>query len=284
MSNQHHQKKYNKTYNERGEMKKEPTEKQIAARKKLGEAAKARAAAKKLAKEQAEEELVQATTTEFIADEPVEEVSQAPEPTPATAVPGVSLSNEQFEMLLNRFAGMANEKKADTVGVIERFPVTPANYTNPVEELMDLPKFRRFGLKENYVIDWAVTSTRYETRQGQWYIEPRFELTLKRKQYDENGDEVVRYNKLNQPFHPRIIIGRASFFIDPPADMIEAQLAGLEDSGLSDKEMQERMAFWRYSLWIEERLSPKMPTNSSGMREEVINGKAYQIEEYSNPV
>jgi hypothetical protein len=43
--------------------------------------------------------------------------------------------------------------------------------------------------------------------------------------------------------------------------------------------------FWRYAMWIEERLIPKLPdmtTNAS--REEVIGGKAYQIEEYSMPV
>jgi len=65
--------------------------------------------------------------------------------------------------------------------------------------------------------------------------------------------------RTGKDFHPRIILGRASFFVDPPADMLEAELAGLEDAGLSDKELQDRMMFWRYAMFIEEKLNPKLP-------------------------
>jgi hypothetical protein len=259
------------------------------ARKAASERMKAFHAAKKAAKE--------AAVAAPPAEEPTapvepqtpqpEALPEDPTPTPETAVPGVTLTNEQFEMLLNRFSGMGKEPDTTTptVGIVERFPIRPDAYVNPVEMLYDIPKLRRFGLRENYVIDWKVSTTRYETRQGQWYMEPRFELTLKRKQFNEEGEEVVKHDKHGKPFHPRIVLGRASFFVDPPADMIEAELAGLADADLSDEELQERMFFWRYSMWIEERLMPKLPDfTTNAMKEEVIGGKAYEIEEYSMPV
>lgn len=267
--------------------KKEPTEKQIAARKKLGEAAKARAAAKR-----AEKEALEALQTETVSEVTLPDVPTEEEPVPAPAPTqqpaGMVLTNEQFEMLLNRFSAMPKDepKQIAGVGIIERFPIDSKFYPNPVEELYNIPKLRRFSMRENFVIDYRVSPTKYETKQGQWYMEPRFELTLKKKQFDaETGDEVVRFDKHGKPFHPRIVLGRASFFVDPPADMIEAELAGLEDAGLSDDELRDRMQFWRYAMWIEERLIPKLPEKvTNAMKEEVIGGKAYEIEEYSMPI
>lgn len=269
--------------------KKEPTAKQLAARKAAGERMRAMHAAKK-----AQKEAVVAAPAEEKPEVPQEEIQEVvsqvplpePQPAPQAAAPAVAMTPEQFEALLSRFASMGQEpKKVESVGVIERFSVKAADYKSPVDEILDLPKFRRFGMRENYALDWTVTQARYETKQGQWYVEPRFELTFKRKQLDEEGNEVVRHDKFGKPFHPRIVLGRASFFIDPPADMVEAELAGLEDAGLSDEELRERMMFWRYQQWVEERLIPKMPEKTTNaLKEEVIGGKAYQIEEYSMPL
>lgn len=261
------------------------------ARKAASERMKAMHAAKK-AKKEAAQQPVEEQKTEVVAPiaaPPAPEPQSAPElpPAPQPAMPAVALSSEQFEALLTRFAGMAKEepKKTEGVGIIERFPVHASSYKDPRDELYNLPRFQRFGMNYNYVIDWTVTAARYETKQGQWYMEPRFELTFKRKQLDDNGEEMVKFDANGKPYHPRIVLGRASFFIDPPADMIEAELAGLDDAGLSDEELRERMMFWRYAQWIEERLVPKMPEKTTqGLKEEVIGGKAYQIEDFSLPV
>lgn len=226
------------------------------------------------------------TVSEVELPEVPTEPTTAPELPPQVAAPAVAMTAEQFEMLLQRFSSMGQEpKKVESVGIIERFPIRPENYKNPVEELMDSPKFRRFGMRDNFALDWVVTPTKYETKQGQWYTEPRFELTFKRKQLDDNGNEIVRHDKFGKAFHPRIVLGRASFFIDPPADMIEAELAGLDEAGLSDEELQDRMMFWRYHMWVEERLVPKQPEKTTNaLKEEVIGGRAYQIEEFSAPL
>lgn len=271
--------------------KKPRSPKQLANDQRMREAAAAKRAAKE-AKEKTPEPVAQVDLPDVTPEEPTtappvpEEAPVASSPQVAQA-PAVAMTADQFEALLQRFSGMGSEKskQIEGVGIIERFPVSKDFYKNPVEELYDIPKFRRFGMRDNFVIDWTVNQARYETKQGQWYIEPRFELTLKRKQLDDEGNEIVRHDKMGKAFHPRIVLGRASFFIDPPADMVEAELAGLDDSGLADDELRERMQFWRYSMWIEERLIPKLPEKTTqGLKEEVINGKAYQIEEYSLPV
>jgi len=60
---------------------------------------------------------------------------------------------------------------------------------------MSSPVSNVTGCATTDVIDWTVSPTKYETKQGQWYTEPRFELTLKRKQLDDDGNEIVRRDK-----------------------------------------------------------------------------------------
>lgn len=220
--------------------------------------------------------------------------------------PTVTLSQEQFQMMLDRLQKSEPTTQASpqainqafpqgnvptlntlggVVGVVERFPVDPRHYKSPVDELYEVPELRRYSMKENYVIEWKVTPTRYQTAMGTWYIEPRFELTLKKKQFDENNDELVRHDDNGKPYYPRIVLGRVSFFEDPPANLLEAEQAGIEPDDLDTGEFQEKMRMYRYKFWLIEQLNPKKPKfTTRDSHEEVIGGKVYEIQEYSNPV
>lgn len=216
----------------------------------------------------------------------------------------VTLTQEQFNQLLNRINELENKKEAapevavaagvpvpqlnsqgGVVGVIERYPIDPNNYKDPTDELYDTPELRRFGLRDNFVIKWSISPTRYQTAMGTWYVEPRFELTLLRKQFDEDNNEVVKIDeKTGRSFNPRIILGRVSFFEDPPADMIEAEQAGVSMNDLDVGEFQNKMRMYRYRFWIAEKLNPRPPkSTTSNKKMEVIGGKIYEIDEYSKP-
>ena len=300
-------------------MAKEPTAKQLAARQAASERMKAMHAQKKadkLAQIGATLAQIGATKEAIVAAPPAPESApeQPPEPPPeqpvhqsaqqSTQAPaqGVTLTQEQFQMMLDRLANRPEyqaspeviekqfgqvprlNSQGGVVGVVERFPIDPQHYNNPVEKLYDAPALSRFALRLNYVIEWSVTPTKYQTAMGTWYIEPRFELTLKRKQLDDDGNEVVKHDGNGKPYHPRIVLGRGSFFNDPPADIMEAEQAGLTLANVETPEGQENMRMYRYLFWLTERLIPKKPQmTTQKRREEVIAGRVYEIDEYSNP-
>jgi hypothetical protein len=234
-----------------------------------------------LAKLQAGREARFAKNNEQILEAEVTETPNIQVAQPAT---GVTLSMEQFQMMLEKFSSKESTA-SDRGNVIERFSINPSHYKNPVEDLYDLPELRRFSMRENYIIEWSCTPTRYETADKTWYVEPRFELKLMKKQFDDDGNEVERIDNQGKKFYPRVVLGKASFFEDPPANIIEAELAGLTIDDLDSEEFQEKMRMYRYRFWIIERLNPrKIQASSSAIREEVIGGKVYEIQEYSKPV
>lgn len=237
-------------------------------------------------------------------EEPMPKPENMPEPEPQAPMPAVTLTNEQFQMMLQAFQSQEGTKKSSpavvnqamqgtqlgpqgqVIGVVERFPIDPKYYKNPTEELYDMPEFSRHAMRYNFVLDWTCTPVKYQTAMGTWYMEPRFELTLKKKQLDEDGNELVKVDPATgKEFHPRIVLGRASFFEDPPANILEAEEAGVALEDLDKGEFQEKMRMYRYKFWLSEKLSPKRPvTTTNRKRMEVIGGKAYEIEEFSKPL
>jgi len=144
--------------------KKEPTAKQLAARKAAGERMRAMHAAKKAQKEAEAKapapELTGAFTQEFpstpeqaapVVAPPAPEPQPAPQPEPAPQPqmqPAMAMTMEQFEMLLSKFSGN-NEPKVQGVGIIERFPLKAENYLDPRDDLYEFPRFQRYGMRYN---------------------------------------------------------------------------------------------------------------------------------------
>lgn len=198
----------------------------------------------------------------------------------------VTLTNEQFQQLLQAF--QANQgvqlPKSSSNEVVERVSINPNAYNDPTEFLYDIPELKRFNLRENFVITYNFSTIKYQTAQGAWYIEPKFEVQLMRKQFDPvTGEELIKKKPDGTTYKPRIILGKAIFFEDAPANIEEAQLAGLSVDDIDKDDFAEKMRFWRMKEYVVSRISPKPTiTKTSRMREEVIGGKVYQIDEYSD--
>jgi hypothetical protein len=204
----------------------------------------------------------------------------------------VKLSNEQFQEMMNRLSKLENKKEelakgpqpqtgtprmneiGQPIGVTEKASLNIKDYENPVERLYDLPALKRFGMRENYVIDWNVTPTRYQTAFGTWFVEPRFELTLKRRRFDDD-DKTIGF----------VILGRASFFEDLPANLLEAELAGLTTDDVGTPQFSDKMRMYRYSAWLAETIKPRRPdTTKKKVKLEVIGGQAWEVEEGNSVV
>lgn len=204
-----------------------------------------------------------------------------------TSVPKkIELTQEQFDSLMNRLNAVedsktqiATEKSPSSgmdqfgkpIGVLQKFSIDPADYEDPRTRLMDLPEFERFAFKQNFVLDWEVDQTLYDTKYGTAISEPKFVLTLKQKRYDEDGN--VKKGL--------IIRGRGIFFEDPMASIKEAVALGLPITEQNSPQFLSDMRFLRYKFWISEILNPRRPESTKAkVHEEVIAGKVYVIEEY----
>lgn len=190
------------------------------------------------------------------------------------------VSRAEYEALLAKLEqlGVAAQPAPQTAApaassaVIELFSVNPSDYPNPVEAIYDNPKFTRFALRQNFELRWKVTPVRYQTAQGAWMMEPRFEITLLRRRFNEEGAELPS----------KIVVGRASFFEDPPANMLEAELAGLDDADFGSKDFANQMRMYRCVRWLDEKLNPRRPGGRKlESNLEVIGGKVYEIEAYN---
>lgn len=216
-------------------------------------------------------------------------------PDPTRALPQddkVTLTQEQFQEMMNRISDLESQKpqpqaaapyigeSGQAIGVKEKASVNPDDYRNPVEALYnffeDTPKYRRLGVRDNYEIRWSVNPTRYQTAFGTWFVEPRFELTLLRRRFDEDGNETPS----------KVIVGRSSFFEDLPANLLEAELAGLSVDDVGKPEFADKMRMYRYTTWLIEKIQPKRPgaTSTKKKKLEVIGGTAYEVEEGSELV
>lgn len=199
-------------------------------------------------------------------------------PTVVETPQNVTLTQDQFDEIMARLKAAENQasqpapqapQAAPKTGIIEKFPINPKFYPSPVEELYELPELRRFAMRQNFEIRYKVYTTKYQVASGEWYMEPRFEITLLRRRFDDDGNELKN----------KIIIGRASFFEDPPANILEADLAGLAVDEVETIEGAAAMRFYRYKTWIIGKLQPRKVTSSDpAERLEVINGQVYQIE------
>lgn len=196
--------------------------------------------------------------------------------------PVVTMSQEQFDHLLQRIEDLESVKQpaqpgvqlnaqGGVTGVIERYSVNPAHYKNPIEMLYDLPQLKRYAMRENYEIRWTVTPVKYQTASGTWFVEPKFELILLRRMFDDEDPTIELGTK--------IVLGRAAFFEDPPANIIEAEQAGVSSDDLDSGEFQEKMRMYRYAFWLMERLNPRKPQSTKqDITQKVIGGKMYEME------
>jgi hypothetical protein len=257
-------------------MGKQPTEKQLAARKAFGEAAKARAAERK-AKKQAN------------SSEPVVNTTKTETPTPV-AHPSANtdgddeVNQESYDDLKRQIDELKSylfDKKPQTqpenslgvnnqgglIGSIEKYLVDPANYPSPVERLMKEARLAPFAFDVNYEIDYEIHTTKYQNKDGVNMREPRFELELRKIMLDDNG----------VPTDKRIIARRMVFHEDPQAAITIARENGVDVDEQNERDFLNEMRYLRTRDWLLDIFYPKPAQKARDTRYEVIDGQQVQV-------
>jgi hypothetical protein len=197
---------------------------------------------------------------------------------------GVTLTKEQFDALMNRINKLENEKvtqpvaqgpvvtASGVVGTKEKYPVNKSLYEDPRERLYDEKRLSRFNLRENYTLYWHIDISRYQTAQGLWFQEPRFELELRRKDLDEDGNSKGEF--VIQKF-----VGHEDY--DAAVDI--AQALGIEVDPDFSKQFIDEMRYHQMRLWLEELFFPpkEIKSQNTGKHERVVGGKVVTF--YENP-
>lgn len=252
-------------------MAKAPSPKQLAARKKFAEAAKARAADRQNQKE----ELTATLDT----------------PAVATAAPAqlITLTPDQLQELFNRMAGsqsvdrapapslqvngLQTNRSGQIVGIEKKYNTDANYYPNPTEKLYDEPRLRRFSMRDNYYISWDITSKPYENKYGISIQEPFFHATLYQHMFDDDGAEREDF----------MVVQTLHFNED---EQVAFDFAAENDIDPSEDNMRELMDIARYERckrWIFDIFFP--PRNfemNTDAREEAIGGSVVKVVTKSN--
>ena len=266
--------------------KKEPTAAQLAARKKFGEQARARAAAKK-------QGVATPTTPESQVpeQEPVKDIGLDDTPNIQTEQNYDELAKQlketQETMALLKaalLAGGGAEPQSQPnqnfsvgngrmVGEVEKYLVDPALYPDPTPRLAMEPRLAPLAFDYNYELDYEVSVTNYETKAGINMKEPRFKVTLYRILLDDQGERVKVMSK-DGKLQDKLYIARQMYFHeDPQAAMVIAR----DNNILIPEEDQARwlneMRYIRVRDWLFDIFWPKAAQAEREIREEVIGGQ-----------
>src|SRR5258708_20813990 len=98
----------------------------------------------------------------------------------------------------------------ETVGMKTLHSVDPKDYEDPTDKLAHEEKLRAFGFLENFILQWKVVAMSYKTIIGITQREPRFEIILYMRLYDEFREPLK--NKDGQV--QLMIVKRGYFFED----------------------------------------------------------------------
>lgn len=252
-------------------MAKEPTPKQLEARRKFAEASRRRAAERKA---KAPEDTGSAPAT----DRTVETISTDDY---------LALQRQVLELKQMLLSGAAFPVAPQQVGVqggkligtMEKFSIAPTDYPNPVERLFHEPKLSRFALDINYDLMWKVSTVEYTTIDNIRIKEPRFTLELGRKLFDEETGEPLMGTDGEQQGY---IISRLIFHEDPEAAMVIARQEGIDIDESDEATFLNEMRYLRCRDWLLECFFPT-PIKKIEKKEMVIGGKLVETYTITSP-
>lgn len=226
-------------------MPKQPSEAQIAARKKFGAAAKARAEAKR-------------------AQKPIS-------PTQANS------DNADIGELLRRIKeletrlqpqGPQVNNRGSLVGTFEKYITDPDYYPSPIERLAQEARLQRFAFKDNFELDFNIGLSAYETKDGVNTKEPKFTLKLVRIMYDDETGE---------PTDNRYVACQMIFHEDPGTAIIIARENGVSVDDYGEKQFLDEMRYLRMRDWLLECFYPPAPVAATDKKEMVIGNRLVEV-------
>jgi tetrahydromethanopterin S-methyltransferase subunit G len=230
----------------------------------------------------------------------------ANEPTETPAENKVELTQDQFQALMERLDKLEtnrtetlatkNEPQLNqlgrAVGVMQKYSVDPRDYQDPREELMNLPELERFAFKPNYYLGWDVEQTQYETKYGTSFSEPRFEIRLYKRLFEDDGTPTVKtdnegkpvLDEQGRPQYKSYLVKKGFFFEDPGASVKEAQALGLPINNANSKDFLEQMRKLRYKTWLLEVFNKPKSADTTRKEQMTIGSSIVQVESYSEEV
>lgn len=159
------------------------------------------------------------------------------------------------------------------IGTIEKYIIDPKHYPDPRERLAREPRLQRFAFSDNYELEFEVTSTQYETKDGVNMREPKFTLALIRIMYDDAGERT----------NDRFTVCRAIFHEDPQSAIVVARENGLPVDETNEKGFLDEMRYLRMRDWLLEAFYPPKPIQAKqNKREMVIGNKLVEVFEINS--
>lgn len=158
-------------------------------------------------------------------------------------------------------------------GTVERYSTDLTRYPDPRERLRSEARLKRISFDTYYELDFSSAITRYETKDGIHYKEPKFTLRLIQKVLDDNGEETNR----------RIGKAQMVFFEDPDTALLVAEQNGLEVDQENQDAFLNEMRYIRMRDWLMECFwPPKSDTDKGNLRDMVVDGRVVQVWEVSS--
>lgn len=160
--------------------------------------------------------------------------------------------------------GNIQATQAGLVGTFEKYLVDPALYPDPSARLAEEPRLAPWAFNHNYELDFKVTVSSYQTKDGINTKEPKFNMELRRIVLDEDTGE---------PTKGRYIVRKLVFHEDPQAALTIAR-----DNGVNIDEMDERtflneMRYLRARDWLLDIFYPPKSDTVNNKKQMVIDGR-----------
>lgn len=232
-------------------MTKKPSEAQLAARKKFGEAAKARAAKKK-----AENENYGVT------------------PAPNPDASDVSLLLKRINELEKRqfFATPEAPAQQYQTRSVLKYSIKSKDYPDPRERLFQEPRLKMKNFTPTWwVLEYKVGKVNYD-KDSIHYTEPRFEIELWKILETEEGE----------PSNEKFRLCGGIFFEDPDSFIQVANSSGIEVPEHLHKDFMDEMRYLVIRDWLLECFYPPKPTNKNKGVERVIDNRIGEVVEINS--
>lgn len=206
----------------------------------------------------------------------------------------ITLTTDQFNSLIDRLntgnvqdkapspaltagGGLQTNALGQVVGTFKKYNIDPEFYPNPVEMLLEFcdrdTRMRRQNVRDNYFIEWSITSKPYETRDHINVQEPTFHLTLYANEYDDQGGDTGRF----------IVVQTLHMNEDEGVAMLFASEQGIDTNSLDIQELMNQTRYERSRRWLVDIFYP--PRNfdlTTDAREEAIGGSVVKVITKSN--
>lgn len=158
-------------------------------------------------------------------------------------------------------------------GTYERYQTSKNYYPSPVERLSREPRLERFAFADNYELKWEVQLSQYETADHVRTKEPRFNLKLIVKVYDDLTGELT---------NRRFVILQGIFHEDPDAAIYVANENGIAVDSNNEKDFLDEMRYLRFRDWLLEAFYPTPPPAAANKKEVVIGNKLVEVYEVTS--